>query len=317
MRRTARQHTQSIVHEFARHQQWLSRDEEQELFRELQRHPQGSPGWICVRNRLMAGYYALVVHIALKRQGRGLPLEDLIQEGNLGLMRALESFDPDRGTSLSTYATWWIMQHMGNAIRKHWSVVKCRQNDRSLLGRLVRAETQLGNMLGRSPTDHEIAERMQTTEWEINLLRRLDSTLSFDYRYEGDDGEGRSLHQMIGQDPSHRVDGLMDATALLERLRQQVDERRYDILIRRLGIYGPVETMQEIARHHGFSKTRVGQLEQEALYRLAVIVARDRDFLRPDDRDRLRRAADRMDRADIKSAGQLFRKFQQERIQSP
>jgi RNA polymerase primary sigma factor len=246
----------------------LSRRLEKELAEQV---AQGDP---YARDRLIRANLRLVVHIAKRYLGRALSLEDLIAEGNLGLMRAVEGYDHKVGVRFSTYASFWIKQSMRRAVILHGKPIRLPQYVVTLLSKWRRASSALGERLGRTPRPEEVAEALRlsrkklalvTQALEVNRLLARPDDLGED---ESDDG---AMARVIDERSSAAEDQLIQADDLkrifanLERLV----EREATVLRMRFGLdpYSPM-TLQEVGDNLGLTRERVRQLEKQAIGQL-------------------------------------------------
>jgi RNA polymerase sigma factor (sigma-70 family) len=223
------------------------------------------------RAQLIHSNLRLVVSIARRYQGHGLSLLDLIQEGSLGLMRAVDKFDPSRGLKFSTYATYWIRQSVGRAIADQGRTVRLPVHLGERLSRLARVRQQLTQSLDRDPTTEELAaESGLTLEQVVRAERAALTPASLDEPHT-EDGTG-SLADMISDplDPSplDRVTHSLLRDDLREAL-SNLSPREHHILRLRYGLDGEsAHTLEEIGRRLGLTRERVRQLEGEALRKL-------------------------------------------------
>jgi len=236
---------------------------------------------LCLRQIIHTGRHAhralvqanlrLVVNLAKHYLGHGLPLLDLIQEGNLGLMRAVDKFDYRRGNKFSTHATWWIRQAITRAIGNLGHSPRLPMHTGQALFRLNRAMRVLTQELGREPTDDELARRMQLPARKILRLKQASSApLSFEMEI-GDDPEV-TLADFVEdeQTPSPwncALDAAMraDVTVALETLTP----REARVLILRFGLRsGETQTLEQVGQKFGLTRERVRQIEQNALAKL-------------------------------------------------
>ncbi|MGW5685562.1 sigma-70 family RNA polymerase sigma factor [Nonomuraea sp. NPDC003754] len=223
------------------------------------------------RDRLIRANLRLVVAAARRYAHRGLPLLDVIQEGNLGLIRAVEKFDYKRGYKFSTYGMWWIRQAIERGINDKSRTVRLPAHMAEEVTRLARITLRLAADLGREPGEAELATAAGRTVEQIKGLRRIArETISLDTPV-GENGEA-SLGDLIADDDAPQVAELMELRALAAEIRGQVRElpvREAFIIRRRYGLAGgKVLTYQEIADRLGLTRERIRQLERQALRRL-------------------------------------------------
>jgi RNA polymerase primary sigma factor len=244
------------------------------------------------RRRLIEKNLRLVVSVAKRYRGLGLPFEDLIQEGNIGLMTAVEKFEPEMGNRFSTYATWWIRQAVQRAVADKGRTVRVPVHMGEKLRRLARTRGELASELGREPTDAELAERLGWTEEEARFtMRVLMDVTSLNRPVSPEDGAS-GVGELVADEQASRVaeEVVEEAeTALLFEALGHLPERVRHILVRRHGLDGgEPATLRELAEELGVSRERVRQLQREAERRLrrpgtpAVTPARFRRERPPD-----------------------------------
>ncbi len=223
------------------------------------------------KNRLMESNLRLVVSIARKYLHCGLGIEDLIQEGNLGLMRAIDKFDYERGCKLSTYASWWIRQSMSRAIADHSRTIRIPVHMIDKGKRVLKISQQLGMELGRQPTLAEVVERSRMPEELVHeLLHNMSDPLSIDKPYGSE--EGSTLQNVVPD--QNAVDPLQtmmrtDLTEVIEEMLTQLPPRQEKIVKMRFGIGHKREyTLDEIGKEFKITRERIRQLLFQALVKL-------------------------------------------------
>ena len=219
------------------------------------------------RSKLIERNLRLVIPVAKKYRGMGLPFGDLIQEGNIGLMRAADKFDPDKGFRFSTYATWWIRQAIQRAVADKGRTIRVPVHMGEKLRKMARAYSELSTELEREPTDEEVAERLG---WDVDRVKDVKSAIpdatSLNQPLSSDEASSE-LGDFVEDERESGVIGEVVRELETRRLMESVarlPERQRRVLVRRYGLDGEKPaTLADLSEELKVSRERIRQLQRE------------------------------------------------------
>jgi RNA polymerase primary sigma factor len=219
------------------------------------------------RSKLIERNLRLVILVAKKYRGKGLPFGDLIQEGNIGLMRAADKFDPEKGFRFSTYATWWIRQAVQRAVANKGRTIRVPVHMGEKVRRMGRAYNELSAQLEREPTDEEVAERLG---WGVDRVKDVKSAIpdatSLNQPLSSDEGSSE-LGDLVEDERESEVAGEVVRKLEKRRLMESVErlpERQRRVLVRRYGLDGKKPaTLADLSEELEVSRERIRQLQRE------------------------------------------------------
>jgi RNA polymerase primary sigma factor len=235
-------------------------------------------GDAAAREHMIRANLRLVVKIAREYEGLGLPLLDLINEGNIGLMKAVERFDPAKGGKLSTYSSWWIKQSIRRALANQGKTIRLPVHVADKIYHLRLAELRLQETLGREPTEEELAQELNTTPKKVAALRSAairPASLDAPLGDEDSSRLGEVVPDESSPNPAEVLERRTTAAKVLE-LVNRLPEREASILRFRFGLHGgPEKTLEEVGRKFGVTRERVRQLQNLALHKLRRMLEED------------------------------------------
>ena len=227
------------------------------------------------REQMIKANLRLVVKIARDYEGIGLPLLDLISEGNIGLMKAVERFDPKKGGKLSTYGSWWIKQSIKRALANQSKTIRLPVHLVDKISKMRRIAMRLQEELGREPTDEELADELDVTAARVRQMRlaairpaSLDAPI-------GDDDSNNFSDVVEDENATSPYENLKDktVTGMLQDMVKHLDEREATILRYRFGLDGGTEkTLEEVGVKFGVTRERVRQIQNLALRKLRKMI---------------------------------------------
>ena len=235
------------------------------------------------RRKLIVSNLRLVVSIAKKYLYYGLPLQDLIEEGNVGLLKAVERYDPERGCKFSTYATWWIRQAITRALSNYGRTVRIPVYVTDNIAKYKKAAEELYIQTGKKPEPEEVArvlgikvaeaKKLQSFVEDVSPLDKLETT---------DEDAGRGIPESLEPRRIDEAIAQIEVDQQLEQLMQQLTGREAEIMRFRYGLMdGEAHTLEETGKQFGLTRERIRQIEKDVMRRLRVFVAEHSDDFRP------------------------------------
>ena len=246
----------------------LTKDEELKVAKQIKENNNE-----LARKTLIDANLRLVVSIAKKYVGRGLSFLDLIQEGNMGLIRASEKFDYEKGYKFSTYATWWIQQSITRAIADKSRMIRLPMHLIDTLGKIKKTSIALGTRLGRTPTKQEVADEIGISLKKLaEITKSAQSTISIDTPTNQKEDANKIIDYIVDES-LNTPDSLVSDENLqfdMTKMLQTLSQKERDVLILRYGLdsLGQKRTLEEVSNYFGVSRERIRQIENRAISKL-------------------------------------------------
>lgn len=223
------------------------------------------------QEKILLANTRLVLSVAKRYTGRGIPLLDLVQEGIIGLMRATKKFEPERGNRFSTYATWWIRQAITRSIDNNARIIRLPVHKNIEINKVAYTRNELMQEFGREPTEEEIAEVLEMSPQQVLETMRISQT-PISLELPQDDDENRTLADLIPDDEASSPEESTTEMIMQEQIKDVLDElpmREARVIMLRYGFQdGRTYTLQEVGDAMGITRERVRQIESQAMSRL-------------------------------------------------
>lgn len=227
------------------------------------------------QEKILLANTRLVLSVAKRYTGRGIPLLDLVQEGIIGLMRATKKFEPERGNRFSTYATWWIRQAITRSIDNNARIIRLPVHKNIEINKVSYTRNELMQEFGREPTEEEIAEVLEMTPQQVLETMRISQT-PISLELPQDDDENRILADLIPDEEASSPEESTTEMLMQEQIKDVLDElpmREARVIMLRYGFQdGRTYTLQEVGDAMGITRERVRQIESQAMNRLRTTV---------------------------------------------
>ena len=235
---------------------------------------------VAAREEMVRSNLRLVVNIAKNYVNRGVALQDLIAEGNIGLLKSTEGFNPEMNIRFSTYASWWIKQAIRRALISSVQPIRIPGYMVEMIAKWKLAVAEMEEQLGRLPRPEELARHMKVSLEKVAIIHRAVRTLRSVTQAQANDDDGTALHELLHDDKTPTPDKIVlakDAVHTIYRLLNKLDQREAEILRLRFGLEDrePL-SLQEIGEKIGVSRERIRQIESEALSKLNEYLSADR-----------------------------------------
>lgn len=235
------------------------------------------------KEKMIRSNLRLVISIAKRYSYLGVPILDLIEEGNLGLMKAVEKYNPKRGYRFSTYAAWWIKQYITRAIANQGKTIRIPVYMVEMIMKFKKVSDQLFNKLKRRPRISEIAKKMKASIKKVSQLNRIMTKITSLNAPIGDSGTAEFGDLVEDESVTTAVEGtatFLQRERIEELLKEKMSPRERKILNLRFGLKdGITHTLRDTAKHFGITRERVRQIENQAMKKLKVIITEQEEFV--------------------------------------